>query len=138
MRQSLLFSFALLLFCSTGQASRRDPELDKAISHALAAEYKEALAIFQALLTRTPDDSLLNYYAGVSCLRLARLDHGIGYLEKSIQEKAPFPQAYAWLGEAYLEKKSRDKAKAIVEQGLKLFPRNKQLLDLMQRLSASS
>lgn len=126
----LLCCIALLL-APTGSTNKS--EIDKGISLAVAAEYEEALKIFQKLLRDSPDDALLHYYAGVSCLRLNRLDTGITHLEKAVQRKAAFPQAYAWLAEAYLEKDRKEQALETVQSGLRRFPRNPQLLRLKEK-----
>lgn len=130
--------FALLFFCSTSAASSPNPQLEKAISLAVAAEYRLALDIFQELLKPAPHDPLLNYYAGITSLRLNRIEHAIFYLEKSVQEKAPFPQAYIWLSEAYLERNMKDKARSAAEKGLHSFPRNRPLQRMLKKIGENS
>lgn len=132
-----LLAAVLSLFLGAPLVAAYEEDLEKAIDLAVDARYEEALQIFQRLLRRDPDDPLLNYYAGITSLRLGRLEPGIAYLEQSIRGRAAFPQAYYWLGAAYLQKKWKEKARATVGRGLELFPRNQQLRGLKEKVLSS-
>ncbi len=107
---------------------------DEAVSLAIAGDYEKAYQIFRALLREAPEDPLLNYYAGATCVRMNKLAEGIGYLEGAVRQKAPFPQAYEELAEAYLKKKLNSQARDLVEKGLSLFPKNRRLRDLQIKI----
>lgn len=97
------------------------------IALAVDGQYDKALGVFRTLLREDPDNAELNYLAGAACVRLERLGEGIDYLEKSVKSKPGFPQAYGELAEACLKRKMKDRAKAVAEEGLRLFPKNEQL-----------
>jgi len=114
----------------TPAESRRE----QAVTLAVDGQYQQALSIFLDLVREAPDDPALNYYTGLTLVRLKRVGEGMSYFERSIRQKAPFPQPYVELAGLYLDKKLRTEAARIVEQGLQLFPKHKPLLALKQRL----
>jgi len=101
---------------------------------AIAGDYQRAYDIFRDLLHETPDDPLLNYYAGAACVRMNKQTEGTGYLEKAVRHEAPFPQAYQELAEAYLKKKLNTEARDVVEKGLGRFPKNLALQKLQAKI----
>lgn len=129
----------VFLLAVPGQLAAGRPETENvkaAISLAVAAEYEAALALFRAELAQQPDDPLLNYYVGVTRYKLGQIDGAIVHLEKSTLENAPFPQAFYWLAQAYLDKNRREAAEDILRQGLARFPLNRDLKALASELSS--
>lgn len=122
--------FVLLLTPAWGVAPSEDEELDKGVLLALDGEYEEALEVFLGLLRRKPNDPVLNYYTGLIHFYLEQSAEAAVYLEKSIKEDAPFPEAYYWLAQAHLSEQQMDEAKKTVAAGLKEFPGNKDLEEL--------
>ena len=132
--QGILF-FCFFTISAIGFSSANENELDKGISLAVDARYEEALSVFRKLHREKPDDPLLNYYVGITYLRLKNLENAIAYLRRAVQEKASFPQAYFLLGRAYQKKKMRDKARTVVEKGIRRFPRNPRLRQLLEEIT---
>ncbi len=97
------------------------------VALAIDGQYDRALKIFQMLLHEDTENGELNYLAGAACVRLDRLGEGIDYLEKSVKSKPGFPQAYGELAEACLKRRMKDRARAVADEGLRLFPKNEQL-----------
>jgi predicted Zn-dependent protease len=125
---------AVLFFSTLSPALGDSPELEAAVSLAVDGRYEEALTAFENLLKREPENPVLNYYAGMACLRSKQVDRAIAYLEHAVGKKAPFPQAYQWLGEAYQAKEKSADALRVVDQGLARFPRNAALRQLQAEL----
>jgi TolA-binding protein len=130
------FAIAFLLHLTLSPARADDPELRAAVSLAVDGRFEEALAAFEDLLKREPESAVLSYYVGMAHLRLKNLDRAIVYLENAVRKKAPFPQAYLWLGEAYLGKEKPSEARRVVDQGVARFPRNPALRQLQAELGA--
>ena len=118
------------LASETPAESRRE----QAVTLAIDGEYQQALTIFLDLVREAPEDPALNYYTGLTLVRLKRVAEGMSYFERSVRQKAQFPQPYVELAGLYLDKKLRSEAAKTVEQGLRLFPKHKPLLALKQRL----
>jgi tetratricopeptide (TPR) repeat protein len=129
---SLLF-LAWLVLLPTASAENQEAQ-ERAIALAVDGRYEEALKIFRELLYESPEDPLLNYYAGTACVRLDRIGEGMSYLERAVRYKARFPQAYLELGEAYLKKKLKREALKVASTGLERFPKNQPLQDLVRRI----
>ena len=125
----LVFCFSTLLL-----AAQQRPKQAEAVSLAIAGDYQHAYDIFRDLLHESPDDPLLNYYAGAACVRLNKQAEGIDYLERAVRREAPFPQAYQELGEAYVKKKLNAQAQDIVEKGLAKYPKNQPLQKLKVKI----
>jgi tetratricopeptide (TPR) repeat protein len=115
-----------------------NPELQEAVALAVDGRFEEALSAFESLLGKEPESPLLSYYAGMACLRLKRLDRAISYLEYAIFRKAPFPQAYLGLGEAYIAKEKPAEARRVIEEGVNRFPRNPALRELRSELAGGT
>lgn len=126
---------ALLFFASLGleeEGTKSEP-LRRAVSLAVAAEYRPALQILETLLREKRDDPLLNYYAGLCHWYLKDSDLSLAYLRRAVEKEAPFPQAYYWLAQAHLARGEEDPARETVKRGLQLFPRNEKLKGLAAR-----
>lgn len=137
MKAPTLLLVALLTAVPAFAQNATQKELKKGIQLAVSARYREALSVFRSLLSRRPRDPLFNYYVGLTQLQLRDVDHAVAYLEQSVALEAPFPQAYYWLAQAYLAKKDKAKATAILEEGRKKFPGNKDLEGLRRSLRGS-
>ncbi len=124
-----LFAVAAL---SLGQAPPAD--FREAISLAVSGEYEPALRLFRNELAKDPDDPLANYYVGMTEYKLDRFAACTAFLEKAVEKRAPFPQAYFWLAKAYLEIAKEPQAIAILKRGLSRFPANKDLMALGDEL----
>jgi predicted Zn-dependent protease len=107
---------------------------EQAVTLAIDGQYEPALEIFLDLVRESPDDPALNYYAGLTYLRLKRLGQAMSYLERAVRLKAGFPQPYVELAKLYLDKKLKTEAAKMVDQGLRRFPKHQPLLSLRQRL----
>jgi tetratricopeptide (TPR) repeat protein len=107
---------------------------EQAIALAVDGQYEEALRIFQRLLHDSPENPLLNYYAGAACVRTNRVGEGMGYLERAVRYEAQFPQAYLELSEAYLKRKLKAEALKVASRGLEQFPENERLRSLVRRI----
>lgn len=123
--------FASTVRAETPVESRRE----QAVTLAIDGDYQQALDIFLDLVRESPEDPALNYYTGLTLVRLKRVGEGMSYYERSVRNKAQFPQPYVELAGLYLDKKLRPEATKTVEQGLRLFPKHKPLLALRQRLA---
>lgn len=133
---ALWFAPGILGAQNEASEEERPSELDRAVSHAVAAEYEEALQIFERLLVGSPEDPLLHYYVAITSLKLERVEKGIAHLEEAVEREASFPQAYLWLGEAYLQMGEAERALGVVKRGLSRFPRNEALRELSEQLKS--
>lgn len=123
------FSITALLLMTMSLGSGQ-AEIDRAVGLAVAAQYEEALELFELELMRNPDDPLLSYYVGMTEFKLERFSRAIARFEESIGDGADFPQVFHWLAEAYLRKEMRERASATLQKGLLRFPRNRDLLKI--------
>ncbi len=65
-----------------------------------------------------------NYQRGVELIHSDRLDEGIDYLTKEIQQNKKNGYAYAWLASAYSQKEEKGTALHLAEQALKNLPKS--------------
>lgn len=132
----LLLTFLLTSTLLTGEAN---PEsLDNARFLAIDGQYEEALTLFLELLEDEPDNVELNYYAGLCYFFLKDPGKSVFFLKVAVENGAEFPEAYYWLGQAYLSDWKLREALQAIDQGLKLFPRNEKLRHLSQHSRAAS
>ncbi|HSR66337.1 MAG TPA: tetratricopeptide repeat protein [Acidobacteriota bacterium] len=118
--------------------SSHDPETQKAIRLAIDGLYEEASRSLRRLLRQRPKDPLLLYYLGVCYHKMDRNGLALEYLRQAVDEEAPFPQAYLWLARSYLRHEEPGSARAALDQGLSLFPRNEDLLEMQARLGCAT
>ncbi|HLV00825.1 MAG TPA: tetratricopeptide repeat protein [Acidobacteriota bacterium] len=109
---------------------REDVNVDTARLLAIDGQYEEALPLFLRLLEDKPDDAQLNYYTGVCYFFLSDSDRSLFFLEEAVSHGAEFPEAFYWLGQAYLVEQDLKEALSVTERGLRRFPRNRKLLHL--------
>jgi predicted Zn-dependent protease len=107
-----------------------EAEIRRGIRLAVDARYAEAHQVFRDLWRQAPENPRLNYYTGLTLLRMGRSAEGVAHLEHSVKNKAPFPEAYLELAQAYRKRNRRAEMLRVVEQGLARFPRNAALIDL--------
>ena len=110
----------------------QEDESQQAVRLAIAKRYDEALAVLHPLLARNPDDAQIYYLIGLCYLQLKDLERSVRYLEASVANRPQFPKPYLWLANAYLMQEKPEKAREIVTQGLKRFPRHEPLLQLQE------
>ncbi len=65
-----------------------------------------------------------NYQRGIELIHSDRLDEGIDYLSKEIQQNKKNGYAYAWLASAYTKKDEKGTALHFAEQALKNLPKS--------------
>ncbi|HSR51485.1 MAG TPA: CDC27 family protein [Acidobacteriota bacterium] len=122
---------------TSAQAPRasQDPATQQAVRLAIDGRYEEASKAFRRLLRRDSQNPLLDYYLGLCYAKMRQYERALSHLRQSVEEEAPFPQAYYWLAETYLRLEEPEKARQAVDDGLAEFPRNEDLLILRSRLS---
>jgi tetratricopeptide (TPR) repeat protein len=109
-------------------------EVQRAIVMATEGEYRDALGLFREQLARKDDDPLLNYYVGLCHFYLKETDQAVVFLNRAVEKKAPFPQAFYWLTQARLAKDQDERALEVLRRGLDTFPKNLKLRKLEAEL----
>ncbi len=131
---------ALTIFALLGQASpatAQSPALDEAIRLAVAAEYEQALALFQLESARFPEDPLRHYLVGMTEFKLEQYRTARGRFLVALEKKAEFPQVFYWLARSQQELGEASEALATLERGLERFPRNQDLVSLERLLRSA-
>ncbi len=129
-----LLVFSTLWAFYAGPQPRERPEVTEAIRLAIDARYEEALEIFQRTRADDPQDPLLNYFVGITHLKMGRLIAASAFLAEAVAQDAPFPQAYFWLARVLGEREQPENAREILDRGLERFPRNRDLQLLVEEL----
>jgi len=129
-----LIVWLLLFLAPTGLAKPESGELDEAIWLATIGEYEPAIVLFEASLKQKPDDPVCNYFAGVSHFFLGDLEQASLFLERSVESRANFPQAYYWLAQVLSREGENEQAIEVTKAGLQAFPENEKLLKLGSKL----
>jgi len=129
----------LALALSLQTATTPAPAKTVAEARALAFEghYKEALTGFRQALAFDPDDALINYYVGITLLKMEEPRTARLYFRRSIDLKADFPEPYLWLGRVEDQLSEFESAQLVVRHGLTKFPRHEELLSLRDFLKES-
>lgn len=74
-------------------------------------DYEEALAGFEELLPRYPDDILIRRFRAIALLRLNRRDEAIQGLQEALLLEPDNVALHFYLGQAYLENKQTEEAR---------------------------
>lgn len=110
--------------------SAGEEEMQQAVRLAIAKRYDEALAVLHRLLAGDPESAEINYLIGLCYFHSEDLERSVRYFEASVSHRPQFPNPYLWLARAYLLQEESEKARQVLSQGLKRFPRHQPLLDL--------
>ncbi len=129
-----LIAWLFVVVFPAGLANPESGELDEAVWLATLGEYEPAIALFEASLKEKPDDPVCNYFAGVSHFFLGDLEQAGLFLERAVENRANFPQAYYWLAQVLSREGEREQAAEVTKAGLQAFPENEQLLKLASKL----
>lgn len=128
----MAFSLLALILLGPVVGAEAPEKVQSGVSLAIDGRYEEALQIFQQLLRRDPDRPLFHYLAGMCHFYLDNLRVARAHLEiaAAAERQESFPKAYFWLAQVHLTEDRHQKALSVVEDGLRRFPQNQDLLDL--------
>lgn len=97
-----------------------------------ARRSEEALAVLDAALAQSPEDTALLYDAAMTAERLDRIERMEELLRRLIKLKPEAAHAYNALGYSLADRKLRlPEARALIEQALKIAPNDAFILDSM-------
>ena len=113
-----------LIFEKAQAKVEQDPGIAEGTRFFQAGQFEEAIAAFQRVIDRSPDNVDANYGLALSLLRTGQLDEAIGYLEKVKELKPDLLEVYLGLGESYFKKGQNDRALSHFDKALKLQPGN--------------
>ncbi len=108
------------------------PRVREAIRLATDGDYSGALARLSALLTEEPENPQLLYYVGLCHYFKGEAKEAARYLQKSVEAKPKFPEAYYWAAQALRSIGRPGDAERCVRLGVERFPDNKKLRQLSQ------
>lgn len=128
------FGVVLCLLLGSGPVAETIPP--EAVRLATSGEYDAALEIFRLKLKGSPESPVFNYYVGICLYFTDERSDALPYLEKAVEKKAGFPQAYYWLGRLLLEKGEPERALRVAIEGQGKFPRHEKLSFLVSHLQA--
>ncbi|MEO5378901.1 MAG: tetratricopeptide repeat protein [Magnetococcus sp. DMHC-6] len=111
------------LFAITPQR-RRSYYLRKGIHYAQKGHYSQAVLLLEEILMVSPDHVNALFYLGFCYLRLEYIRAGIQILERVQSLEGCTPRLASILGLAYIQEQQFDKAIALLEQGIVLYPNN--------------
>ncbi len=129
-----LIAWIFVFFVLVGLANAESGELGEAVWLATLGEYEPAIALFEASLSEKPDDPVCNYFAGVSHFFLGDLEQAELFLERAVENRANFPEAYYWLAQVLSREGEQEQAGEVTRAGLQAFPENEKLLKLASKL----
>jgi len=128
--QKIASAAALLVFFITlpvfAQESERIPLetllKSKAAQLFQSGEYSQALTEFEKLSQEYPNDTLPRRYAAMTLIFLGRLDESIAVFQEAIKMESDNPALHYFLARAYHEQGAKDKAKAELNEVIRLDP----------------
>lgn len=126
----LFFQF----FCLFGAQLDKDEE---AIEFACQGEFEKALELFTLRLEDNEEDPIANYFVGLCYFFLGKPDDASGYLVRSIENNAPFPEAYYWTAQSFSAVEEMDRAVTYLRIGLEKFPQNRKLIELQDQIDGT-
>lgn len=103
-------------------------DLELAILMKKEGKLEESNELLLQLVSKDPNNGLINYYCGCSFDVLGLEASAVPYYEKAIEIGLPEEElkgAYLGLGSTYRTLGQYIKAKGVFEAGLKIFPENK-------------
>jgi tetratricopeptide (TPR) repeat protein len=123
----LFFQFFLL-------SGAQPDEDEEAIEFACQGEYEKALELFTLQLEDNEDDPIANYFVGLCYFFLGKPDDAREYLVRSIENNAPFPEAYYWTAQSFSAVEDMNRTVMYLKIGLEKFPQNKKLIELQNQV----
>lgn len=128
----MAFIFLVLILLGPVTGAEVPEKVQSGVALAIDGRYEEALQIFQQLLRRDPDQAQFHYLAGMCHFYLDNLRVARAHLEIAAAAGAEenFPQAFFWLAQVHLTEDRPEEAARIVQDGLRRFPQNEDLLEL--------
>lgn len=102
----------------------QDPDLSEGAQLFQQGKYEEAIALFQKVIEKDPDNVEAHYNLALSLLRSGKQEEAIALLEKVKEMKPDMMETYLALGECYFNKGENDKAVSYFEKALEIDPNN--------------
>jgi len=102
----------------------QDHNLTEGVQLFQQGKYEEAIALFQKVIEKDPDNVDAHYSLALSLLRSGKQDEAIALLEKVKEMKPDMMETYLALGECYFNKGENDKAVSYFEKALEIEPNN--------------
>lgn len=84
----------------------------------------ERIQYLEQLLQNDPNDSFLNYALALEYVKLNNISEAIALLEALRADDPGYTPTYYQLGVIYLEQNQPEKAKPVIEEGMKLTKTN--------------
>jgi len=115
-------------FAGSARASANDIPLEQILDSRATQlfktqEYDQALVEFQKLSQEHPNDLLPRRYMAMTLILLGRLDEAIAILQDNVAKEPNNPAHHYYLARAYHEQGAQAKAKAELEEVLRLDPK---------------